>query len=77
MIPNEKTRELLEYNVPIRVIPVVKLEFVGKDIVQIKRWDDFIELCKGNFILYKLENYLYLISETVAFLYDLGKKEGG
>jgi len=59
-----------EINVKLTVIEAKNLEFLGKDIITIEKWDDFLELCKGNYIIYKLKNSYYLISDNVAWVYQ-------
>ena len=50
------------------VIEVNSLDFMGKDIIAIKNFDDFTWLV-GSSVVFKLNNSYYSISDAVAYVW--------
>lgn len=51
-----------------KVIEVKSLDFMGKDIIQIQRFEDFAWLV-GTGVVFKLHESYYSISDTVAYVW--------
>ena len=58
----------------IKVIECESMDFVGKDIINIKKWEDFIWLIQDDKAIYKLKNCYYIISNEVAWLFKDNSK---
>lgn len=63
----------LELPKGINIIETVSIEFVGKDIIRVKHWDDFMYLLGGVVTIFKLHNSYYIISNEVAYVYQDGQ----
>lgn len=55
------------------VIDCKSIEFAGKDIVILRRWEDFVFMLSGTLVIYKLRNVYYNIAGEVAWLYEEDK----
>lgn len=59
-----------EINVPITIIETKSIELCSKDLITVKTKEDFMELCRGNQIVYSLNGVYYLIADAVAWIYN-------
>jgi hypothetical protein len=68
-------KRLLTVPKKIRIIECSNIEFVGKDILTIRHWKDFLSLLRDEDIIYKIQKAYYIISPDVAWLYSDVKGE--
>ena len=57
-----------------KIIKVDNLSFVGKDLVELNKWEDFCFMLGGSIVIYEFEERYYHITEQVAFCIKI--KEG-
>jgi len=61
----------------VRIIECDQIEFAGKDLITINNERDFIFLLAGNLVIFKIKNTHYIISDSVAYMYQEGDRENG
>lgn len=59
----------------IRIIECHSLDFVGKDIISIKDWEDFIWMLGDMEFIYRLKESYYIITAEVAWVHNGTNKD--
>ncbi|KKN76039.1 hypothetical protein LCGC14_0374290 [marine sediment metagenome] len=57
----------------VRVVECKRIELATKDIITIKKEEDFIWLLNGGTV-FKLDNSYYILQEAVAYIYTKNDK---
>ncbi len=55
----------------VQVLECKSIEFAGKDIIIIEKWDDFMWLLGSALTIFKIKNCLYYVTSEVAYIYEL------
>ena len=65
-----KHSQYIQKKKKIKVIECVSLDFVGKDIINLKDWEDFLWMLGDQEYVYMLKESYYIINSDVAFVYN-------
>lgn len=70
-----KQSQYIQKKKKIRIIECHSLDFVGKDIISIKDWEDFIWMLGDMEFIYRLKESYYIITAEVAWVYNGTNKD--
>lgn len=64
----------VKFNLPegVRIVECKDISLAQKDIIELKKWKDFLYLLGGSLTIFKLKNSYYLLSDVNVYFY---KKE--
>ena len=55
-----------------RVVECAQIDLVGKDVLVLKNWHDFLWILGGNLTIYKSQDCYYILSSDVIHVYRGG-----